>query len=586
MEFLLEKLIALLAQQLLQVSSFEDAAVATLRSLLKIADECLQNSAYNDQGNLQRATIHLRPAGSYRGLVVLDHSTNKPMLPDQDIVISSILPSTTVWRLVEDLDSAIGVDVQLGQYQVLSNAETTFARLPASVENNSYSGSESLQRLLNRGATHLLMLPLYGPGKTRYGIISLEACCHPAKGRSFVWEQCIRQLQLLANLAAPTVIGLPLHTSISVQEDSLLPVIGSSMANLISLLKVFAQQDETILISGPTGTGKSRLAEWCHAQSARCNGPFSTMDLLTVPEDMQMAYLTGWVKGAFTDAKRNYQGYIARAKGGTLFIDEIDKLSMGAQAGLLHFLETHRYQVLGDPGDLQEADVRIIIGTNIDLQKGVAEGLFRRDLYFRINVLPVHLAPLSERVDEIPAWARFMVARRNQEVSKKDWATLSADAALALTRYSWPGNLRQLDNVTRRAYTLALVEQGADAAALSIKLQHIEQALDFESQGYDATLTSILQRAAMAFVDEALAFEEQGKILSVNHAAAFKGLVLLAAQQRFDDLKRVYELFGNRKMIEGRNHNRDYQRECLKVMQFSEALDKTFAFEIPDITNN
>ena len=158
---------------------------------------------------------------------------------------------------------------------------------------------------------------------------------------------------------------------------------------------------------GPTGAGKSRLARWCHSRSQRKERPFEAVDLMTIPEDMQMAELFGWKRGAFTGAVSDHAGCIARAEGGTLFIDEIDKLSLKSQAGLLSFLETRDYRRLGDPASAQKADVRLIIGTNADLKKSVEAGEFREDLYYRINVLPVHLPPLADRADEIPAWGRL-----------------------------------------------------------------------------------------------------------------------------------------------------------------------------------
>ena len=578
----MQNLITSLVQELLRASSFEEAAVTTLHTLLKTAHKYLQKSTYHDQGTIQRGIIHLRPAGGYRGLVAVEHNTNKVLLPDDEMVISSVLPSTTAWQLVENHNSGIAVDIQLGVFQAINGSNATSLNLlDGTINQQIFDSSESLQRLLSRGATHLFVLPMYGPGRVMQGVISLETCCHPAKGQDFIWTQCADELQLIADLATPTIVGLPLNTNVTVEQDSLLPVVGSSMANLMDLLKVFSQQDETIFISGPTGAGKSRLAAWCHSQSLRRNVEFSAMNLLTVPENMQMAYLTGWVKGAFTDAHRNHQGFIDRAEGGTLFIDEIDKLSLNAQAGLLELLESRQYQVLGDSGDLRRANVRIIVGTNIDLQQAVEKGHFRRDLYFRINVLPVYMPGLEERLDEIPAWARFMVARRNRENGKEEKATLSADAALALTRYPWPGNLRQLDNVIRRSYALALAEYGPDATNLDIKLRHIEQALNFETQGYDSTLTSALKRAAIAFVDEALAYEKSGKILSITHAGSFKGLVLQAAQQRFEDLKRVYKLFGRQKLVDSRNHDQDYQREAQKVTQFSNDTGQLFDFGPP-----
>ena len=164
-------------------------------------------------------------------------------------------------------------------------------------------------------------------------------------------------------------------------QDPLLPVVGQEMSRILTYLKIFVEHNETILISGDTGVGKSRLALWCHENSVRKNGPLEVLDLSTIPEEMQMAELFGWKKGAFTSAISDHQGAIFRAEKGTLFIDEINKLSLKAQAGLLQLLESNRFRPLGDSSPTQKADIRFIIGTNIPLKILVERGAFREDLY-------------------------------------------------------------------------------------------------------------------------------------------------------------------------------------------------------------
>src|SRR5262249_5349857 len=146
-----------------------------------------------------------------------------------------------------------------------------------------------------------------------------------------------------------------------------LPVIGASMQGVIEMLRVFARQEETVLLSGPTGAGKSRLARWCHSRSPVSGQVFETIDLATVPEELQMAELFGWKNGAFTGEAKDTPGCIARAENGTLFIDEVDKLSLKAQAGLLRVLEDKRYRPLGEGAGDRTASVRFIVGTNADL---------------------------------------------------------------------------------------------------------------------------------------------------------------------------------------------------------------------------
>ena len=202
------------------------------------------------------------------------------------------------------------------------------------------------------------------------------AARHRRLGRSASTFEEAAALTLQPTLASTDAAPIP-----PTQVDALLPVVGASMAGVIEMLRVFAQQEEPILISGPTGAGKSRLARWCHEQSSSRPNAFEILDLSTVPEELQMAELFGWKKGAFTGAIRDNPGLIARARGGTLFIDEIDNLSPRAQAGLLHVLEDRTYRVLGDNGSEKPAEVRFIIGTNARLHaSGARKAIPRRSL--------------------------------------------------------------------------------------------------------------------------------------------------------------------------------------------------------------
>ena len=139
----------------------------------------------------------------------------------------------------------------------------------------------------------------------------------------------------------------------SAPEAPAFPVLGRRSEELLAAVRAFARVDETMLLSGPSGAGKTRLAALCHAWSARSRGPFQLVDLLSVPEEMQMAELFGWRRGAFTGAVRDHAGFVAGSNGGTLFIDEIDKLSLRTQAGLLNFMESKTFRALGDAAGLQ-----------------------------------------------------------------------------------------------------------------------------------------------------------------------------------------------------------------------------------------
>ncbi|HLT38098.1 MAG TPA: sigma 54-interacting transcriptional regulator, partial [Enhygromyxa sp.] len=318
-----------------------------------------------------------------------------------------------------------------------------------------------------------------------------------------------------------------------------LPVSGRRMRPIVERLRIYASLPETLLIAGPTGAGKSRLARWVHQCSPRAAHELVTVDLLTIPRDMQMAELFGWRRGAFTGAVRDQDSAVARAGEGTLFIDEIDKLSLACQAGLLRLLEERCYRVLGDRGTDLRCDARIVAGTNVDLRRAVTRGEFREDLYYRLNVLVTELPGLDERRDEIPAWADFMAARRRREAGDAGPGALDSDACARLAAVSWPGNLRQLDNVIRRAWALGLT-----AGRATISLSDVDLALADEAGAptHDDAL-SLLVRAAEALVDEQLRRPEHQR-LGLDDLDVFRGFVLERASARLGELGDAYCLFG------------------------------------------
>jgi DNA-binding NtrC family response regulator len=344
------------------------------------------------------------------------------------------------------------------------------------------------------------------------------------------------------------------------------------MAGVVEMLRVFAQQDETILLSGPTGAGKSRLARWCHEQSAKRGQSFETIDLAAVPEELQMAELFGWKKGAFTGALKDTPGAIARADGGTVFVDEIDKLSLKAQAGLLRVLEERRYRPIGDGAGDRSALVRFVVGTNVDLHGAVRAGRFREDLYYRINVLPVKVAPLAERRDEIPRWAAYMLGRRHRAGGRAGQASVTSEAERILCAQSWPGNLRQLDNIIRRGYALALLRAGASAEDLLLEGRDVKQALAFEVDAGQRFLLDLFQATAAAFVAEAERRRASGDSLDLDLADALRGCVLGTAVLKLGSKEEAFRLLGKEALVQNRNQQKTLKREMDRVEALCHAL--------------
>ena len=404
-------------------------------------------------------------------------------------------------------------------------------------------------------------------------MISIEATCRPGIGNHEIWQNNQRHCELLTRLMIPWILAKPrTASSLSQPRDGFLPVMGRRVQQMMTFIQAFASQTETLLISGPSGSGKTRLAYSCHCRSPMKEGAFEVVDLLAIPDDMQMAELTGWTRGAFTGAVQDHHGALERAEGGTLLIDEIDKLSLKAQAGLLQILETRQYRRLGSSGASRTANVRIIVGTNTNLAEEVREKRFREDLFYRINVLPIELPGLEERRDEIGEWANFMAQRRHREQNADGSCHVAIDATTVLINRAWPGNLRQLDNVIRRAYSIAAAGINTDSNVV-IRLSDINLALQMDGSKAHSDLFSALLEAAAAFVDEAVLRNQDGVKLKIEHCNAFTGLVIQQALNRLKTRKAVYLLFGRETQIENRNYNREINRELDRLRALLSVLD-------------
>lgn len=228
----------------------------------------------------------------------------------------------------------------------------------------------------------------------------------------------------------------------------------SAFRQSLALLQQCARVDATVLLCGETGTGKELAARALHYLSARSRGPFVPINCGALPDSILEAELFGHARGAFTDAKSDSLGVIGQAQGGTLFLDEIDALSHRAQAAILRFAQDHSYRPLG-ASRLQHADVRLVAATNAKLEDLVAQGLFRQDLLFRINVLSVRLPPLRERHGDAALLAQAFVQRLVQQY-RTGPRHLDADSLAQLQAPRvWPGNVRELEHLVHRAFLLA-----------------------------------------------------------------------------------------------------------------------------------
>ncbi|MBK8254601.1 MAG: sigma-54-dependent Fis family transcriptional regulator [Polyangiaceae bacterium] len=555
--------ISQLVSQLRSAESFEDAADCALGAVIDVARAALDASAFAKKGRILRAMVHHRPDDGYRRLVVVEGGADGAKSSVQ-FGEGQHLPSASAWQWVRSHHEAVTIDVTL-QTVTFASGEKTKTNRPGEVVN----AKGSMLRMLERDATHVLVVPIVAPLGRTDGMIVVEASCKAAIGQAFIWETCRDDVATIGALVSAYLARLPIARVSTTPPDEFLPVIGASMQPVVEMLRVFAKQEETILLSGPTGAGKSRLARWCHEKSPVKKGPFETIDLSSVPEELQLAELFGWRKGAFTSAVKDHEGGIARAEKGTLFIDEIDKLSLASQAGLLRVLEDKRYRQLGDSDGDKSANVRFIIGTNADLGKLCDEGKFRADLYYRINVLPVRIPPLKNRRDEVVDWAEYMLRRRNEVGGAGGEVSISSDAARLLSAQDWPGNLRQLDNIVRRAYALSQIEQDVPSAGITLRAEHLERALQYEGNPPPVTLLDHLMKSAEAFTREAERRFDSNMKLDLDLCTAFKGLVLESAMTRWPSdpnaVKRAFLLFGKDSTVKSRNHWAHFEREMKEV---------------------
>ena len=232
-------------------------------------------------------------------------------------------------------------------------------------------------------------------------------------------------------------------------------IVGKSpkMMQLFDTIKKISEYKTSVLIIGESGTGKEMVARCLHYNSPRNNGPFEALNCGAIPETLLESELFGHEKGAFTDAKREKRGSFEMAHQGTLFLDEVGEMSLTAQVKLLRVLQEGEVKRLGSERTFT-VDVRIIAATIQDLSRAAAEGKFREDLFYRLNVLPVHLPPLRERKEDIPLLVEHFIHKYNEQ-HRLNTEGAAEDVLARLLEYSWPGNVRELENAIERAMILA-----------------------------------------------------------------------------------------------------------------------------------
>jgi two-component system response regulator PilR (NtrC family) len=251
---------------------------------------------------------------------------------------------------------------------------------------------------------------------------------------------------------------LVLLKRVAIAKHQFSNIIGRSeaMQAVFATIRIVADTGSTVLVGGESGTGKELVARAIHFTSLRRDRPFVAVNCGAVPETLLESELFGHLRGAFTGADSNKKGLMEVAEGGTIFLDEIGEMTPPMQVKLLRVLQDRRFRRLGGTEEVQ-ADIRIIAATNQDLPKLVDEGRFREDLFYRINVLSIHLPSLRERVDDIPLLAEHFLAHFAEQMGKP-LRTISSEAMQLLQQHTWRGNVRELQNAIERAVALEQTE--------------------------------------------------------------------------------------------------------------------------------
>ena len=300
------------------------------------------------------------------------------------------------------------------------------------------------------------------------------------------------------------------------EPQALLETQSQAMRSILALLSRSAQAEASVFLKGESGTGKGLLARTLHALSPRRDHPFVTVNCAMLSEQLLVSELFGHARGAFTGAVRDQPGRVEKAEGGTLFLDEVTEMSPGIQAQLLRFLQERQFERLGDTRT-RSADVRVVAASNRNLSEAVADGRFREDLFYRLNVIEVKIPPLRERSEDILPLAQLFLrffARSNGKPPR----TLSPGAELSLTGHGWPGNVRELRNVIERA---VIVWPAPILEAAAFSLPDGGNGRDVKV-GADVTLENLEREHILRVLARAPSIEDAARILGIDVSTLYR----------------------------------------------------------------
>ncbi len=363
------------------------------------------------------------------------------------------------------------------------------------------TGIEVVERARNQGLdTIFLMMTAYASVST--AIEAMRAGAYDYTIKPLRNDDFLNRLARLADIIDLKSENKVLRQLIKSQEDDICATNSSAMQTVDRLILKVAPTNSTVLITGPSGSGKGVIAKMIHHNSLRSNRAFIPINCGAIPENLLESEFFGHTKGAFTGASKAKRGLFVEADQGTIFLDEIGELPLNLQVKLLHVIEDQHVRAVGSE-QVRKIDVRIIAATNQDLREMVREGDFREDLYFRLNVFHVPIPALDDRKEDLPMLIRHFVRKESAKMGLEDDFEIASDAMQCLLAYDWPGNVREVQNVVARA--LILAENG------SIQISDLPQSIfDLHDEnaeipdGIEDTLKQQLRNYELALIRSAI----------------------------------------------------------------------------------
>ncbi len=363
------------------------------------------------------------------------------LVVDDDKLVSEVL-TETVRRAGYECEAAFSGEEALARFH-----ERTYDIVLCDLKMKEMDGLEVLRQIRKVSPdTVVIMITAYGTVETAVKAIKMGAYDFLLKPiMPDTVEHYLTRISEILRLRTENEL---LRRDIS---DRFGNIIGKSkvMREIFDLIRSVADARSTVMITGESGTGKELVARAIHYTSNRKEGPFIKLNCAALPENLVEAELFGYEKGAFTDAKKTNRGRFELADGGTLLLDEISEMPQNLQAKLLRVVQEREFERIGSSKTIQ-VDVRLIATSNQNLKEAIAKGRFREDLFYRLNVIPIHLTPLKERIEDIPVLVEHFIDKYNRH-NDKNVAGIDQGALKILMKYHWPGNVRELENLIERA---------------------------------------------------------------------------------------------------------------------------------------